>query len=215
MTILSSPLLRGKNPSRTPALLPAVALVALMLTACGSPRPIKYYEVTYPTKSFVAPDAIDTTISVRIFEASPLYLDNKMVYGFDSPEMGTYEYHRWVEPPVLILQNALVRGLRSSGRFKGVYTLRADATGRYLLGGQLYDFKEVDGPTIVARLNYSIRLRERKSGNNVWEYSYTHDEPAAEKSLTAFVEAMNKNLQRSVQEIQAGLEEYFKTHPVQ
>jgi len=215
MNISPLPVMSGENPLRTLALSVVLALVALFSVGCGSPRPIKYYEVTYPTKSFVAPDAIDTTISVRIFESSPLYLDNKMVYGFDSPEMGTYEYHRWVEPPVEILQNALVRGLRSSGRFKGVYTLRADATGRYILGGQLYDFKEVDGPTIMARLNYAVRLRDRKSGINVWDYSYSHDEPATEKSMSAFVVAMDKNLQRSVQEIQAGLEEYFKAHPVQ
>jgi ABC-type uncharacterized transport system auxiliary subunit len=212
MNVSSTLVMNGKNKSRTPPA--ALVLMAFLLGGCGSPRPIKYYEVSYPTKSFVAPDAIDTVISVRIFESSPLYLDDKMVYGFDSPEMGTYEYHRWVEPPVELLQNTLVRGLRASGRFKGVYTLRADATGRYILGGQLYDFKEVDGPTMVARLNYAVRLRERKSGTNVWDYSYSHDEPAAEKSVTAFVEAMDKNLQRSVQEIQAGLEEYFKAHPV-
>ena len=201
--------------SRGDAFLAPLGVFLLSIMGCGSPRPIKYYEVTYPTKSVVAPDAIDTTLSVRVFEASPLYLDNKMVYGFDSPEMGTYEYHRWIEPPVVLLQNSLVRGLRSSGRFKGVYTLRADATGRYILGGQLYDFKEVDGPTMQARLSYIVRLRDRKSGATLWDYTYNHDEPAAEKNVTAFVLAMDKNLERSVQEIQAGLEEYFKAHPVQ
>jgi ABC-type uncharacterized transport system auxiliary subunit len=191
----------------------AAALVAL--AGCGSPRPIKYYEVSYPTKSFAAPDAIDTTISVRPFEAPPLYLDNKMVYGFDSPEMGTYEYQRWIEPPVELLQNSLVRGLRSSGRFKGVYTLRGDTTARYILGGQLYDFKEIDGATIVARLSFIVRLRDRKSAMTLWDYTYNHDEPAAEKTVNAYVLAMDKNLQRSVQEVQAGLEEYFKAHPPQ
>lgn len=212
MTSLS---LRNTEGLHCTALLAVVATLLLIATGCGSPRPIKYYEVSYPTKSFVAPDAIDTTISVRIFEASPLYLDNKMVYGFDSPEMGTYEYHRWVEPPVELLQNSLVRGLRASGRFKGVYTLRGDPTVRYILGGQLYDFKEVDGPTVLARLSYIVRLRDRKSAVTLWDYTYNHDELATEKSVTAFVMAMDKNLQRSVQEVQAGLEEYFKAHPPQ
>ena len=191
------------------------ALVVLALAGCGSPRPVKYYQVTYPTKSVVAQDAIDTTLMVRTFEASHLYLDDKMVYGFDSPEMGTYQYQRWADPPIEILQNALVRGLRSSGRFKAVYTLRADADGRFILGGHLYDFKEVDAATIVARLSYEVRLRDRKSGTTVWEHSYSYDEPAAEKSVSAFVAAMDRNVQRSVQEVQAGLEEYFRAHPVQ
>jgi hypothetical protein len=37
----------------------------------------------------------------------------------------------------------------------------------------------------------------------------------AEKSVNAFVLAMDKNLQRSVQEIQTGLQDYFRAHPVE
>ena len=190
-------------------------LLAGSLAGCGSARPIKYYGVSYPTKSMVAPDAINTALMVHTFEASHLYLDDKIVYGFDSPEMGTYEYQRWAEPPVEILQNALVRGLRASGRFRAVYTLRADPAGRFILAGHLYDFKEVDGSSTVARLSYEVRLRDRKRGTTVWNHTYTHDEPASEKSVTAFAVAMDKNVQLSVQEVQAGLEEYFRAHPIE
>jgi ABC-type uncharacterized transport system auxiliary subunit len=192
-----------------------VALFVLCLSGCAPPKPIKYYQVTYPTKAYIADDAINASLLVRPFEASHLYLDDKMVYGFDSPEMGTYEYQRWSEPPVEILQNALVRGLRSSGRFTAVYSMRADPNGRFILAGQLYDFKEVDAASVVARLNYEVRLRDRKTGTTVWEHSYSYDEPATKKSVPAFVVAMDKNLQRSVQEVQASLEAYFRAHPVQ
>ena len=85
--------------------------------------------------------------------------------------------------------------------------------GQYILGGHLYDFKEVDGSAIVARLNYEVRLRDRKSGTTVWSHMYTHDEPASEKTVSAIAVAMDKNVQRSVQEVQAGLEEYFRANP--
>jgi ABC-type uncharacterized transport system auxiliary subunit len=212
---LNSVLRRHSSPTRRLALLAASALVSSALAACGGSRPIKYYQVSYPTKSAVAPDAINTALMVRPFESSHLYLDDKIVYGFDSPEMGTYEYHRWADPPVEMLQYALVRGLRASGRFKSVYTLRADPSGRYILAGHLYDFKEVDGPTIVARLSYDVRLRDRKAGTTVWEHSYSYDEPVAEKTIPAFVVGMDKNIQRSVQEIQSGLDEYFRANPIQ
>lgn len=192
-----------------------VLVTALALLGCGSPRPIKYYEVNYPTKSFVAADAINTSVMVRPFESSPLYLDGKIVYGFDSPEMGTYEYSRWANPPVEILQNALARGLRASGRFRGVYTLHSDPNGRFIITGHLYDFKEVDSASVVARLTYVAYLRDRKTGRTVWDYFYSHDEPATEKSINAFVAAMDQNVQRSVQEVQAGLEEYFRANPVE
>jgi ABC-type uncharacterized transport system auxiliary subunit len=192
-----------------------LTLLAFSLASCGSSRPIKYYQVSYPTKSVAGPDAIDTTLMVRPFETSHLYLDDKIVYGFDSPEMGTYEYQRWSEPPVEILQNTLVRGLRSTGEYKAVYSLRADPNNRFVIAGQIYDFKEVDGVNIVARLSYEVRLRDRKSGTTVWEHVYNYDEPAAEKTVPAFVLAMDRNLQRSVQEVSTALAEYFKAHPVQ
>ncbi|HTP68588.1 MAG TPA: ABC-type transport auxiliary lipoprotein family protein [Dongiaceae bacterium] len=191
------------------------AVAAVVLGGCGgSHKPIKYYQITYPIAGATAPDAVDTVLMVRAFEASHLYLDDKIVYGMDSPEMGTYEYQRWVEPPVEILQDSLVRGLRASGRFKGVYGMRSDINGQFVLAGRLYDFKEVDGPAIVARLSYETRLRDRKTGLTVWNHVYNHDEPVSEKSITSFVQAMDKNVQRGVLEVQTGLEEYFRAHPV-
>jgi ABC-type uncharacterized transport system auxiliary subunit len=215
-------ILRKKRPPRFApdsirrlAAMPVIAALALGLAACGTARPVKYYQVSYPTKSFVAEDAINVTLMVRPIESSHLYLDDKIVYGFNSPEMGRYEYQRWSEPPAEILQTALVRGLRSTGRFRAVYTLRAAPSERFLLGGYLYDFKEVDGEPMVARLNYEVRLRDRKTGATVWDHTYTHDEPASEMSVKSFVEAMDKNVQRSILEVQAGLEEYFRAHPPQ
>ena len=195
----------------------AAAVVAVAIAGCGSARPIKYYQLSNPTAATApAPDAINTTLLVRPFEASHLYLSELIVYGFESPEMGTYQQERWIAPPVEMLQDALVRGLRSTGRFRAVYTVRADPTGgQFVLGGHLYDFKEVDGASIVARLSYEVRLRDRKTGTTVWNHMYNHDEPAAEKSVPSVVEAMNKNVQRSVLEVEGALEEYFRAHPVQ
>ncbi|HTZ46606.1 MAG TPA: ABC-type transport auxiliary lipoprotein family protein [Verrucomicrobiae bacterium] len=207
---------RGSVLSNHARMLPGCLVLAVLLAACGAPRPIKYYALSYPSQNSVASDAMNASLMVRTFEASPLYMDDKIVYGFDTPEMGTYEFSRWANSPVEIMQNALVRGLRSTGRFQGVYTVRSDPNGRFILGGHLYDFKEVDSPSsVVARLDYIVYMRDRKTGRTVWNYSYRHDEPASEKSVIAFVQAMDKNVQKSVQEVDSGLEQYFHANPVQ
>jgi len=203
-----------RRSTRTASSMVVLFVLIFSMSGCGSTRPIKYYQINLPSAGAAAPDAIDAVLMVRTFDSSHLYLDDKIVYGFDSPEMGTYEYQRWVEPPVGMLQDSLVRGLRASGRFKGVYSLRSDINGNFILGGHLYDFKEVDGSAIVARLSYETRLRDRKTGSTVWSYTYSHDEPVSEKSISAFVQAMDKNVQRSVQEVQTGLEQYFRAHPL-
>jgi ABC-type uncharacterized transport system auxiliary subunit len=203
------------SPRVIASLLPVGLIMLLVsLAGCGSSRPIKYYKITYPAATNPSAGTIDAILVVHSFEASRLYLDDKIVYEMDSPEMGTYEYHRWAEPPVEILQDSLVRGLRASGRFRGVYGLRSNVNGQFILAGHLYEFKEVDGATMVARLSYETRLRDRKTGLTVWNHVYSHDEPISEKSVSAFVQAMDKNVQESLLEVQAGLLEYFQAHPM-
>src|SRR5271169_2299084 len=149
------------NSLRSPRGLALLAL-AFVVTGCGSARPIKYYQLSYPSSAPPpSPDAINTTLLVRPFEASHLYQNDQIVYGFDSPQLGTYQIERWAEPPVEMLQDALVRGLRATGRFRAVYTIGSDVGGQYILAGHLYDFKEVDSSSIVARLVYEVRLRDR------------------------------------------------------
>lgn len=194
----------------------SAVLAVVLLSGCAKPRAIKYYQISYPSNISVSQEMIDTMLLVRSFDASHLYLDDRIVYGYDSPEMGTYEDERWAEPPVEMLRDALVRGLRSSGMFKGgVYIARSDLGGRYVLSGHLYDFRELDAATISARLAFEARLWDRKTRTLVWSHSYSYDEPAAEKSVSAVAVAMDRNVQRSVQAIAADLTEHFKAHPPQ
>ena len=194
----------------------SAVFAVVLLSGCAKPRAIKYYQITYPSNVSVSQEMIDTMLLVRSFDASHLYLDDRIVYGYDSPEMGTYEDERWAGPPVEMLRDSIVRGLRSSGMFKGgVYIARSDLGGRYLLSGHLYDFRELDAATVSARLAFEARLWDRKTRTLVWSHSYSFDEPAAEKSVSAVAVAMDRNVQRSVQAIAADLTEHFKAHPPQ
>ena len=202
--------------ARTVATSAGLLALFLTLSGCGGTRPIKYYQISYPSNVSASQDVIDAMLLVRSFEASHLYLDDRVVYGYNSPEMGTYEDQRWAGPPVEMLRDAIVRGLRSSGRFKGgVYIARSELSGRYLLSGHLYDFKELDSGTISARLSFEARLWDRKTRTLIWSQLYSYDEPATEKSVPAVAVAMDKNVQKSVQALETGLSEYFKAHPPQ
>ena len=50
------------------------------------------------------------------------------------------------------------------GRFQHVCMLSSNARGDYLLRGQLYDFREVDGKLLVARVAFVFELRDTKTG---------------------------------------------------
>ena len=94
---------------------------------------------------------MDAAILVRLFQTSHLYREDRIVYGTDSVEMGLYDTERWTESPAELLQDAIARGLRSSGQFRAVTTLRSQANFDYVLTGQLYAFREVTGNIIMAR----------------------------------------------------------------
>ena len=175
--------------------------------------PIKYYQLTYPTTAPPPVSPLNVTLLVRTFDATHLLQEEGIVYSVHPKELGVYQQQRWVASPVDMLQDALVRGLRSSGRFRSVMIVRGEGGGDYALAGHLYEFGEVDGAEVVARLSYTVRLRDRKTGLIVWTHSYNYDEPASAKTVPAVVAAMDKNVQRSVLEVQAALMEYFVAHP--
>jgi ABC-type uncharacterized transport system auxiliary subunit len=192
-----------------------LALAVVLAAGCGATRPSKYYQLTVPGGMAPAanPDAVPLTLLIGRITAPGIYREEQIVYSSGGESMGLYEYHRWVEPPVDMIQEILLRQLRASGHFRGVYMLRSDIHGNYLLHGRLYDFKEVSGPSLLARVTMELELRDIKTHTVVWTHFYTHDEPVNDKTVDAIVAALDKNVQQGVAEMLASLEEYFAAHP--
>ncbi len=196
------------------------ALFALLLllglsSGCGAARPSKYYQLTIPGDMVPAanPSPVPVTLLIGRITGSALYREDQIVYSSGGESMGTYEYHRWAEPPTEMIAEILLRQLRSSGHYRGVYTLRSDVHGDFLLHGRLYDFKEVSGSAEVARVTMELELRNIKTGATVWTHFYSHDEPTGEKNVGAVVAALDKNVQQGITECRASLDEYFAAHP--
>jgi ABC-type uncharacterized transport system auxiliary subunit len=186
-----------------------------VLGGCGAARPNKYYQLTIPGDSAsAAPSPTNgLTLVIGPFVATHLYKEDQIVYSSGAEEIGTYEYQRWAEPPAEMIGEVELRLLRSSGHYKSVYTQRSDNHGDYLLRGRLYDFKEISSGSIVARFTAEWELKDLKTGTPVWSHYYTHDEPVASKDVPAVVAALDRNVQRGVNELQAGLDQYFASLP--
>jgi ABC-type uncharacterized transport system auxiliary subunit len=181
---------------------------------CGAARPSKYYQLTVPgDMSSNDANALPVTLLLGPLTGSHLYREDKIVYSSTTQSMGTYEYSRWSEPPTEMIQDVLFRQLRASGRYRTVNSLRSNARGDFVLHGRLYDFKEVSGSPMVARIAIEYELKDAKTGTTVWSHYYSHDEPAEGKEVTAVVAALDKNVQGIVGQVKAGLEQYFAAHP--
>ena len=204
------------NSTRGSAAIFRLAAVVLLLGGCGAARPSKYYQLTIPgdARGEQPVDPTPVTLLVGSLLSSDLYREDRIVYSTAGEEMGTYEYQRWAEPPTEMIQEVLLRELRSTGRYRAVFAHRSDAKGDFLLRGRLYDFKEVAGNATLARLTVDFEMRDLKDGATVWTHYYHHDEPVNGKSVPAVVAALDKNVQRSVKEVLEGLDQYFASHPL-
>ena len=192
-----------------------LALALGAMAACGSARPSKYYQLELPAAPTPAGAANPYPVALLVgrLSAPHLFRDDRLVYRTGPTQLGTYEYHRWAEPPTEMVEAMLLRLLRDSGRYRTVQALRSSARGDYILRGRLHDFEEVANGQIVARVAFEIELYELKEGTTAWSQSYSHDEPVNGKEVAAVVEGLDRNVQRGLGQILAGLDQYFSTHP--
>ncbi len=191
----------------------ALMLCLGILNGCGAARPSKFYQLTLPNDKASGADPVPFPVTLLLgpITTSHLYRDDHIVYTSNGEAMGTYEYQRWAEPPSEMISDVLLRELQESQRYQHVYALRSDSRGDYGLRGRLYDFREIDGNGLSARVAFDFELRDSKTGTTVWNRSYSHDEPVNGKDVSAVVAAMDRNVQSGLSEVLEGLDKYFST----
>lgn len=194
----------------------ALILAVGVSAGCGAARPSKYYQLTVPADAPAAPgaDPYPVTLMLAPITSSHLYREDHIVYTDSGQDMGVYQYQRWAEPPTEMIRDVLLRELRASNRFEGVYTWGSNVRGDYIVRGHLYDFREVSGSSLVARVTIELELHDARTGASVWTHFYSHDEPVARKDISAVVEALDHDMQTGIGEFRASLDQYFSAHPV-
>jgi ABC-type uncharacterized transport system auxiliary subunit len=203
---------KGGVAMGTKAAVTALALAALTFCGCGAVPQSKYYELQVPHEEKSAADAFPVTILVGPLKASHFYREDRLVYATETEEMGTYQTKRWAAPPTDMIRDMIWRTLQASHRYDGVHLLASNSHGDFILEGNLYDFKEVSGSNLLARVNLALELREIKTGSIVWSHDCSHDEPVNGKEVSAVVNALDQNAQRCVTGAESSLAEYFTAH---
>jgi ABC-type uncharacterized transport system auxiliary subunit len=188
-----------------------LSLFALMLCGCGSTKPIHYYPIQSSTAPTIPTGAQSTSLLVARISGAEFLRGTPIAYRVGVNEIGAYEFSRWVEPPVEMVQISLIRALKSTGNYISVESLGGSSEGQYVVRGRLFDFEEVDGPTITGLVSMEFELYDHKSGKVVWSHSYSQAEPVQGKEMSAVVTALNDNLDRGLKETAAGLNEYFSS----
>jgi ABC-type uncharacterized transport system auxiliary subunit len=186
-----------------------VSLLALSLSGCVSNKPIRYYTIKPPAAPALSTSTHPVSLLVAAVSGSEILRDTPIAYRVGANEIGTYQYRRWAESPVEMLKGNLIRLLSSSGDYQSVASLGSTSEGQFVVRGKLYDFEEVDGASITGLVSMEFELYERKSGKVVWSHFYSQSEPVQSKEISAIVTALDVNLDRGLNEVAAGLNQYF------
>jgi ABC-type uncharacterized transport system auxiliary subunit len=194
------------------AFAPMAAACAAMLAGCGAARPIKYYTLDPPAVTPAA-QRLDTTLLIGRISAPILYRDTRIVYRTGANEMGLYEDHRWAAAPSQMVEEMLLESLRKSRRFRSVQPVASNAQGDYVLRGRIERFEQVEGKPLSTRVWLHLRLYDPKEGHTVWTQNYEQDVEASSNDFPSVVAALDQNLQRGIQELTAGLDQYLVAHP--
>jgi ABC-type uncharacterized transport system auxiliary subunit len=190
-----------------------ILIAAGISAACGASRPMKYYTLDLPPESAQAPTPqFPVTLLVARVASSHLYRDDRLVYGVSTEQLGTYEYQRWAEPPVDMIQDGLIASLRSTSQFRSVAAVASTLRGDYLVRAHLNALDEIDKPQLMARFSLQIELYDPKTAAIVWSDSYSHDQPVSGKKVPDVVAALDQNVKTGLSQLASNLGQYFASH---
>lgn len=167
---------------RTRAILPAIAFLAALLTACGSAPPApsdRFYrlqaELQRPTQA----------VTVRSVRADSLYAERAIVFvrEDDPRQLRQYHYHLWLYPPAQTVQEHLRTGFGSVPTGDASFSLDARVT----------HFERVlDGRNSRALAGLAVTIADARGA--VSEKRYRAEVAATDDSYSSFAMAMEKAL---------------------
>jgi ABC-type uncharacterized transport system auxiliary subunit len=193
-------------------MIPFIVVLLAALGACGGGRPIRYYTVELPPAPRPSTNVYPITVLIGRIGAPGILQDEPIAYRSGPNEIGTYDYHHWVEPPVRMVKVILIRQLRASAKYQSVTELGSSAQGEFVLQGRLYDFEEVDAGSTAALVTMEFELFDRKTSKIVWTHFYSYREPVQGKEISDVVSALDRNLRRGLTEVVSGMDVYFSAH---
>lgn len=191
----------------------SLVVAALLITSSCAPHQIQYYQISAVVKPVPPAETGPVMLVGRI--ATPQALeDGRIRYREGLNQVGGYEYHRWTDPPGIMVKESLIHVLRASGKYKAVQETGASVDGDYVVRGKLLEFSELDGSGIMTRVSLDLELREVKTGRLIWTGVITHDDPVQAKKVADVVQSLDRNLQVVLGEAASALGSHVSEPPL-
>ena len=184
---------------------PALAcLAAVALASCATPP----REYRYDLNVSVSPSEarIPATLVVKDLKVAAYCAPQQMTYRTSPVDFAHYHYHMWAAPPGILVQDALILGLRRAGVFKGVWEYGRVRNTDYALTGNLWRFEELDlASRWEVRLVLDLYVEATDTGAVVYERRFDLRAPAPKRNPAGVAEAMSQHVGEVIRELVADL----------
>jgi cholesterol transport system auxiliary component len=192
---------------RLPAVLAGLLAAAFLLAGCGKPPVMVHkYLLEYPPPEAPRRAQVPEGLRVELFAVAQAFNSPAMAYRSESYRSETYRYHRWRVNPGNLVTDFLLRDLRQTGLFKGVFGYDSTARPRFVLEGAVEEFQEVDeAEAWRAALALNITLldtsKEEITQRVVFQKNYRASEPLTDKTPPGLADAMSRAMQKVSQAV--------------
>lgn len=185
-----------------------VGLVAGCASAPPAPEDAFYRLSPRAAAPLVGEPMLKGSVEVDRFAASGSLANRPVLFlEAGSNAVSEYHYHFWIEAPPILLQNALVSYLRSTGIAERVVNPEMRVSPDYTVQGRLMRLETLVGETPKGVVEVELSLRRESDGALLVLGEYASEVPSASKGIKADVlaieKAANNAFQKFVADIQA------------
>ena len=179
----------------------AMILLIASMSGCGKPPKVtNHYILEYPSPVLRRRPALDESIKVELFAAAQSISSNAMVYSPRPLETSSYVYNKWQVDPSHMVTDFLLRDLRKSNLFKGVFGYQQSGIGRFKVEGAVQQFAEVDDPdgwkAVLALSVTLLDLNEPEVTKRViFQKNYRQAELMPEQTPSGLAQGMSRAME--------------------
>ena len=172
-----------------------------LLSGCGKPpNAVEKYILEYTSPVIGARPQLDQNLTVEQFAVAQAYNSMDMVYRPSPYESGVYRYHRWRVNPGYLVTDYLIRDLRNSRLFRGVFLGPNSGNSRYQLEGTVEDFQELDEPdgwkaSLAINVTLLDTAQELMPQRVVFQRNYRAAEPLVQKTPQGLAQGMSQAME--------------------
>jgi ABC-type uncharacterized transport system auxiliary subunit len=164
------------------------AVLPLAIWSCASgPAPIDhYYQIDAGVPDAPLARQLEGNLQVDRFRTDALTGARQLLYKetADASEIHQHAYHRWSDPPAILLQTELIAFLSAAAAADTVMSATARVTPDYVVSGRIRDFERVLEPEVRAVVEIQFVVTSARGEKILVNNSY-REERAAENSTIA------------------------------